>query len=302
MFPNESNSIKFEKVIKSHMRYFCISLETPLQYHYTGKFEAPSREWIHLSRTMADYELIVVTKGTAYIQLDQQQFSVSEGKFLLCAPTARQAGFQKSDCSFYWLHFDSDKTVDVLESACIPESSGNNRIVIPISGKAENPEKIIVMMKQLQDSVRNYHNRLQNNYLCTGILLEIYCQLSNKQRQSNSDLQKTQLFNDIQDYIKWYRDSDLKVSQIAEHFGYNKRYLSSFFHAASGITLKEYITQKKMEEAKYLLSDTNSYIKEIAFQLGFHDSHTFMKVFKKLVGLTPTQYRNTYSSRLLFYK
>jgi AraC family transcriptional regulator of arabinose operon len=154
----------------------------------------------------------------------------------------------------------------------------------------------------LQDCVRSYHNSLQNNYMCTTILCEISSQLLIKRNQENSDLKKKQLFSDIQDYVKWNRNIDIKVSEIAEHFGYNKRYISYLFSTIAGVSLKQYIMQEKIEMAKYLLCDTNDNINEIAYQLGFNDNHNFMKVFKKFVGLTPTQYRNAYATRLLFYK
>lgn len=57
-----------------------------------------------------------------------------------------------------------------------------------------------------------------------------------------------------------------------------------------------------MEAAKSLLTDTNRNISEIAAQLGYPDSQQFMKSFKKITGLTPTDYRNAYANRLLFYE
>ena len=157
-------------------------------------------------------------------------------------------------------------------------------------------------MKHLQDCVRSYHNRLQNNYMSSTILCEISNQFALQKDQESSVLKKKQLFNDIKDYIKWNRNNDIKVCQIAEYFGYNKRYISYLFSTIAGITLKQYIIQEKIELAKFLLCDTNDNICEVAYQLGFNDNHNFMKAFKKIVGLTPTQYRNAYASRMLFYK
>ena len=132
--------------------------------------------------------------------------------------------------------------------------------------------------------------------------LRNFSQFLAKENQDNSALKRKQLFNDIQDYIKWNRNNDLKVSEIAEHFGYNKRYISHLFSTIAGVSLKQQLIQEKIELAKYLLCDTNANISEVAYQLGYNDSHNFMKVFKKLVGLTPTQYRNAYATRMLFYE
>ncbi len=284
------------------MKYYEISLTEPLKYNLTGKFQAPSQEWKHLTRYMEDYELIVVTEGTAYIQVNQESFAVKRGEFLILPPSSKQSGYKSSSCAFYWLHFTCKNPVRTVLLDEYPEELLEDKIYIPQYGKAENLEKIIVAMKHLQDCVRSYHNRLQNNYISTTILCEISSQFFAKKNRENSALKKKQLFSDIQDYIRWNRNVDIKVSEIAEHFGYNKRYISYLFKTIAGISLKQYIIQEKVEMAKFLLCDTNNNISDIAYQLGFNDNHNFMKAFKKLVGLTPTQYRNAYAARLLYYK
>lgn len=284
------------------MKFYEFLLKEPLRYNLTGKFQAPSSEWVHFTRYMQDFELIVVTEGTAYFKVDNEEYTVGKGEFFLFPPASRQAGNKKSCCAFYWMHFTYNNSISIKFSEEFPEEISEDKIFIPSYGKIENLEKIIVMMKHLQDSVRSYHNNLQNNYACTTILCEINSQFSSKQNHENAAFKKKQLFNDIQDYIKWNRNKDIKVSEIAEHFGYNKRYISYLFNTIAGITLKQYIMQEKIELAKFLLCDTNDNISEIAYQLGFNDNHNFMRSFKKIVGLTPTQYRNAYSARLLFYK
>ena len=104
------------------------------------------------------------------------------------------------------------------------------------------------------------------------------------------------------DYVKKFIHKNIKVSEIAHHFGYNEKYISFLFKSKSGTSLKQYILFEKMEIAKFILTDTNNTIGEIAVQLGFNDSHNFMKAFKKVVGLTPSESRNAYSKRLLFYE
>ncbi|WP_024833131.1 AraC family transcriptional regulator [Ruminiclostridium josui] len=284
------------------MTYYEISLETPLKYDLTGKFQAPSPEWMHFTRYMQNFELIVVTEGTAYLQIDEQFFNVCRGEFMLFPPLSKQSGYKSSSCAFYWLHFTYENSFQILSSDEIPLEFPIEKIYIPRYGKTTNLEKIIVLMKHLQDSVRSYHNSIQNNYLCTAVLCELFCQFKERNSPQNSSMKKRQLFNDIQDYIKWYRNTDIKVSEIAEYFGYNKRYLSEFFKSYSGYSLKQYIIKEKIDLAKYLLCETNDNISDIAYSLGFNDNHIFMKVFKKTVGLTPTQYRNANSKRLLFYK
>lgn len=75
------------------------------------------------------------------------------------------------------------------------------------------------------------------------------------------------------DYIKLNRANNLRVSDIALHFGYNEKYLSHLFRKLSGVPLKQFILKSKMDEANYLLTDTNLSIGEIAVKLGYTDAH-----------------------------
>ena len=57
-----------------------------------------------------------------------------------------------------------------------------------------------------------------------------------------------------------------------------------------GITLRDYITQKKIERAKAMLSSGEASLKTIAFQLNYNDYSSFSRAFKKESGLTPHEY------------
>ena len=71
------------------------------------------------------------------------------------------------------------------------------------------------------------------------------------------------------------------------------------FKSMSGETLKQYIINRKIEEANFLLTDTNLTIMEISYILGYSDNHNFMRSYKKVTGMSPTEYRNAFSKRVL---
>jgi AraC family transcriptional regulator of arabinose operon len=284
------------------MNAYELFVDVPVDLEITGKFIAPDSEWIHLSRVLMDYELIVMTHGTLYLSGDSQPFVVSKGEYLLLPPLTNQQGYKTSECSFYWLHFSSKKGIKLSNISDHLPTKEANKIILPQHGTLQSLEKIIVMMKQLQDSVRCYNETTLNNYMSTVILCELYNQISFTDNNSSTRTKQEQLYNDIVDYIKWSRSEHIKVSQIADHFGYNVKYLSHLFSTISGLSLKQYILQQKMELAKFLLTDTNQNITEVSNQLGYKDCHNFMKSFKKIVGLTPTDFRNAYAKRLLFYE
>lgn len=164
-------------------------INRPFIYNFTGKFEAPSEHWIHEDLLLFNYELFVMTEGTLYLTYNNEDYTVSAGEFLLLppipAPNNHRRGLRPSRCSFYWLHFETGVPFvlkDIPENglqACVcqlPEDT----ICIPRQGTAGNQEKIIVLMKQLQDAVKNLYKPVILNYMSTVILCELFSQFYTK--------------------------------------------------------------------------------------------------------------------------
>ncbi len=283
------------------MKGYVFDISTPVKMGITGKFQAPSPEWVHLTRYLIDYELIVMTSGTLYMACDQTHYTVSEGEFLLLPPYTNQHGFKPSNCSFYWMHFSPEHDLHATEMSEMPSPPTYGKIILPEVWRPYNHEKVIVMMKQLQDSVISYHETNLNNYFATTILCELHNQCVATHKSGTSH-KKEQLYNDIVNYVRRNLNQNILVSDIANQFGYNEKYLTSAFKKLSGISLKQYVVKEKIEHAKFILIDTNNTIQEIAMQVGYKDSHVFMKSFKRTTGLTPSEYRNAYSKRLMYNK
>ena len=93
------------------------------------------------------------------------------------------------------------------------------------------------------------------------------------------------------DYIKLHYNQEISRDIIAEHVGVSPNYISAIFKKEMGMTLVEYIKQVRIENAKQLLRGSDLRINEIADIVGFSDGYYFSRIFKELVGVTPTQYR-----------
>ncbi len=272
------------------------------EFHWCGKFTPPSDEWVHLTRTLYDYELMVVTEGTLYIADHEKEYIVKKGEYLLMPPTPHQHGTRPGSCQFYWMHFSYHGGLQNHQrcSTMPPYPNASNSLIIPIKGTLTSPERIIILMKQLQDSDRRYKENSLNHYLCSAVLAELSAQCrhdANKEKQL-----KEQLYSDILDYISWHAQDQLKVAEIAAYFGYNEKYLTTFFKKYAGITLKQYILQSKMDLAKSALSETTQPVSQIAYGLSFTDAHNFSNAFRKITGLSPSEYRASYNKHNVFQK
>ena len=81
------------------------------------------------------------------------------------------------------------------------------------------------------------------------------------------------------------------VKEISEKLSYSEYYLSHIFKEKMGISIKQYITEKKIAYSKELLKISNLSINEIAEKLGYSNTHSFSQSFKKNTGLSPVQYK-----------
>lgn len=96
----------------------------------------------------------------------------------------------------------------------------------------------------------------------------------------------------IKDYIHaHYADNSLSIKDISEHVHLSSSYLCTVFKTESGQTLNQYLTGFRMEKAKQLLSDPRNKITDVAARVGYTDCNYFGKTFKKIVGLSPSEYR-----------
>ncbi len=116
-----------------------------------------------------------------------------------------------------------------------------------------------------------------------------YCRLVREHsiRQYSPAVQKVMLLIDAD------ITADLSLSSLAQEINVSAGYLSSLFRRETGETLTAYVNRRRIENAKRLLRTTRLQIQTIAQHCGIVDVHYFAKIFKKLVGITPKEYRET---------
>lgn len=112
-------------------------------------------------------------------------------------------------------------------------------------------------------------------------------------RDKESDNQGRHVLKKGLKYIEEnFSDESFSLNSVAGAIGVSSNYFSSIFSQEMQMTFIEYVTKKRMEKAKKLLSQTQLHSSEIAGEVGYKDPHYFSFVFKKTVGCTPREYRN----------
>lgn len=94
------------------------------------------------------------------------------------------------------------------------------------------------------------------------------------------------------EYIDFHLEENINLSILAHETGYTDYYLSKKFKKETGLSIKDYIREKRIERAKFLLDKTNESVQEIGERLRFCSQSYFTETFRKEVGMPPTEYRN----------
>lgn len=118
-----------------------------------------------------------------------------------------------------------------------------------------------------------YIIRLTENYL--------------KEQVSDKSIAKS-----IQDYIDQHYSEDISRNILTDIFYLDPDYASKLFKKELGISFKNYLIQKRIEVAKNLLGNTDLPVNTIADNVGYGNYSYFTRIFKKVMGVTPNEYRN----------
>lgn len=151
-----------------------------------------------------------------------------------------------------------------------------------------------ISLSKTSEDIQAISDRLSHMDFFTPLSLEQYLNLGeiicNSRNHFNQE-QTQGCIEKVKTYICNHLDGDLSLSRLASLSNYNPKYLSDLFHAQTGLNLSEYISDKRLEEAKKLLAKGNMKIKDIAAAVGFISSAYFTRFFKKALGITPLQYQ-----------
>ena len=126
----------------------------------------------------------------------------------------------------------------------------------------------------------------------TGLISEVISSI----KEISSDDGKSENLQDsqksiIKKYIKENYKRDISAGDVAGILGYSDVYFSKIFKQLFDDTFINYLTNLRIEKAKVLLKDVSFNIKEVGASVGYTDSNYFTKVFKRSVGMSPSEYR-----------
>lgn len=88
-----------------------------------------------------------------------------------------------------------------------------------------------------------------------------------------------------------YNDPNFSFQEMAEEYGMSLPALSKYFHEKSGTVINDYVTELKINRAKYLLENTDITAAEIGMEVGYYNAGSFSRRFRQITGQSPLEYR-----------
>lgn len=132
---------------------------------------------------------------------------------------------------------------------------------------------------------------LSSSVHVTNLNAQMVTDFTERVAQLGNGACRHKLVRDVRDHVQEHINQIITTASLAQALHLNRTYLCQDFKAKTGQSVRVYVTQIKIDEAKRLLALTDRPLAEIAEQLGFSSQSYFHKVFRKHTGLTPQAYR-----------
>lgn len=235
------------------------------------------------------YILIYCTEGCGWIYLDKIRYELSPNTyFIIPKMNAHHYGtYEEDPWSIYWIHFTGSKSDHLFERY----ADNLQPIVRPVPFSERHITLFYEIYYALENGLDSKNIEYANIRFFEFITSFIY-----GVTKKNFGPENDQVRESI-DFMKANLDKSLTIEDLANQLQYSISHYSFLFKKATGTSPLHYFNQLKMQQACQYLSFTNLSSKEICFKLGFEDPYYFSRLFKKMMGFSPSKYRNTVSNK-----
>ncbi|GBG11774.1 AraC family transcriptional regulator [Paenibacillus agaridevorans] len=151
------------------------------------------------------------------------------------------------------------------------------------SWQQEGKSRLIAAAEQL-DTL----GQLEQDFVVTLVQLSEHIETFSQSRRHNA------LMREIRDYVsEHFMDPNLSLTLLSDRFQISPKYLSQLFKESIGQNFSEFLIGLRIDYAKRLLRETDMTVQYISEMMGYANPTSFIRVFKKMVGLSPGQYRES---------
>lgn len=234
-----------------------------------------------------DYQLIYISSGLVHFHFDSpnNETIVSAGNVVLFRPKELQKYefYGKDKTEVYWIHFTGSDVKNVLRQ----NGFKNKQRIFPVGTSLEYDrvfKKIILELQRCQDS---YEEMLT---LLLQYLLIIFYREMTKEHVVKNEYIDNQIGASVS-YFNTNYNQNINIEEYAASKGMSVSYFIRNFKKYTGETPVQFLTSLRMTNAQILLETTTYSINEIAGIVGYGNPLYFTRLFHKLKGCSPSEYR-----------
>lgn len=154
---------------------------------------------------------------------------------------------------------------------------------------------LTVDLRKLEDAYFHSHVLTPEQYAGAIRLLEIFAThlgTIGHQLKIQMDSAESPLARRAKAYVAEHQNDEISLAEVSRALHVSTFYFCKMFKKATGLTFTGYLSRVRVERAKELLLDRNRRISEVAYEVGFGSLTHFNRIFRKLVGQSPTDYRD----------
>ena len=240
------------------------------------------------------YVLVLFTNGTGLHKIDFDTFDITKGSFFLMQPGQIHLWELSSDIDGYIVFFSKEiynlhfRDKKIEEYLFFQSSKNKPELVLNIDEMKQIQPFFELMVNENQEDQLQKKDKMLNLLDCILIeILRIYNIESNHLTSTyNHKLKEFELL------LEQFYKTEKSPSFYADKMAITLKHLNRISKNILNITITELITRRVILESKRIMVDKNKTIAQISDELGYSNYSYFSKLFKKNVGITPTEFVN----------
>ncbi|MBQ8345507.1 MAG: AraC family transcriptional regulator [Clostridia bacterium] len=223
----------------------------------------------------ANFELLRVKSGRLHVWIEGEEYVLTEGQQILILPQLIHSYQTSAEGSLsQFIIFSADY---------LPELDAQVR-----GGERKDPV-LATESFSLFDLLLHYSKR--DHCMFRSVLYQIASFYEANQRINGNPARKEAFSLWLSDYLEAHCTENLDEKSVAKAAGYHPRYLSSLVNRNFGVSFQTLLNEYRIRLAVTLLSDESKSITQIYGMAGFESQSSFNRNFKRIMGMTPREYR-----------
>lgn len=249
-----------------------------------------------------ELEMVVVTEGCAQVSVGAEKFEVAagDGFFVNAGVLHAASGTGNANCRFHSLVFHPRLVGGSIDSIfwrnyINPLLENNSVKGLRLAGDVEWMRRAIDAAESAwqgcADEAKGYEFQVRAALSEIIFLLSAHCESAQSRQPSEKTLRDGERIKHMLQFIQANHAGELNVAAIAESASISESECLRCFRSTLGMTPIQYLIQYRVQRAAELLQTTQLKITDIGLQCGFQEMSYFAKVFRRICGCTPGEYR-----------